>query len=82
MNGDEEPENPPVEPDQPQTVPGDADGDGRVDITDALVILQYTVGWGNPIDHDAGDVNADGMCDIRDALLILQYCVGWDVELK
>ena len=62
--------------------PGDADGDGEVSIADALVILRYSVGWGNPIDMNAADVDDSGMVDLADALLILQYCVGWDVELK
>ncbi len=66
----------------PVILPGDASGDGEVDIFDALAVLQYAVGWGNELDASAGDVNDDGACDIFDALLILQYAVGWDVELK
>jgi len=66
----------------PVTLPGDASGDGKTDIFDALAILQYAVGWDTDLNPDAGDVNDDGKCDIFDALLILQYSVGWDVELK
>ena len=61
---------------------GDADADGDVDIFDALLILQYDVGWEvDYINLENANVNGDEMVDIFDALLILQYDVGWDVEL-
>lgn len=63
-------------------LPGDASGDGQVDIMDALEVLQAAVGWGNAINSDAADVDGSGTVDIMDALLILQYAVGWDVEFK
>lgn len=66
----------------PVRLPGDADGSGKVDIMDALAVLQAAVGWSTPIDRDASDVDGSGAVDIMDALLILQYSVGWDVELK
>ncbi len=66
----------------PVILPGDASGDGEVDIFDALAVLQYAVGWDTELAPDAADVNDDGAVDIFDALLILQYAVGWDVELK
>lgn len=62
-------------------VAGDVNGDGYVDIFDALLILRYDVGWDVEVDLRNADVNADGYVDIFDALLILQYDVGWDVEL-
>jgi len=56
-------------------------GDGRVDIDDALVVAQFDVGlhecgiapFTNP---SACDVNLDGACDIGDALGIAQREVG------
>lgn len=76
-------EPPVVEPEPPvaERVPGDADGDGYVDIMDALAILQYDVGWDVEINVSNSDVDGSGYVDIMDALLILQYDVGWDVEL-
>ena len=62
--------------------PGDADESGDVDISDALAVLQCSVGWGVSINHANADVDDDGAVTISDALLILQYSVGWDVELK
>lgn len=61
--------------------PGDADQDGVVSIMDALLILQYDVGWGGDIHLSNADVDEDGAATIMDALLILQYDVGWNVEL-
>ncbi len=63
-------------------IPGDANEDGMVDIMDALLTLQYAVGWDVQINADNADVNGDGTVDIMDALLVLQHSVGWDVELQ
>ncbi len=62
-------------------IPGDANDDASVDIMDALLTLQYAVGWDVEINLLNADVNADDAADILDALLILQYSVGWDIDL-
>jgi len=66
---------------KPVRIPGDANDDGMVNILDALVVLEYDVGWGNVINNANADVDGDGIVTILDALRILQYDVGWDVEL-
>jgi hypothetical protein len=55
---------------------GDTNGDGVVDIIDALLTAQYYVDL-NPADFIPGnaDTNCDGAIDIIDALLIAQYYV-------
>jgi hypothetical protein len=57
--------------------PGDPNGDGTVDIVDALLIAQYYVGL-NPAGFipENADTNCDGSIDIVDALLVAQYYVG------
>ena len=55
---------------------GDVNGDGEVDISDALIIVMYsdspdTVPNTNSI--ALGDVNKDGAIDLDDALFILMY---------
>ncbi|MBN1575505.1 MAG: hypothetical protein JW913_03080, partial [Chitinispirillaceae bacterium] len=57
--------------------PGDVNGDGGIDIVDALLIAQYYVGL-DPAGFIPGnaDVNCDGSIDIVDALLVAQYYVG------
>ncbi|MBN2441348.1 MAG: alpha-galactosidase [Spirochaetales bacterium] len=55
---------------------GDTNGDGAIDIVDALLIAQYYVDL-DPSPFIAGnaDTNCDGSIDIIDALLVAQYYV-------
>ncbi len=57
---------------------GDVNGDGKVDTTDARMILQHAVG--KVMLDEAhllpADVNTDGAVDTTDARLVLQYAVG------
>lgn len=62
--------------------PGDANQDGAVNIMDALLTLQYSVGWSVDIHTGNADVDGHGGVSIMDALLILQYSVGWDVSFQ
>ena len=62
-------------------LPGDADDSGKVDILDALLTLQHSVGWDLVINLENANVDGDTDVDIIDALTILQYSVGWDLEL-
>ena len=57
---------------------GDVNGDGWVDVEDAMMILQYEVGLLDDSDLylTVGDVSGDGWVDVEDAMLILQYEVG------
>jgi xyloglucan-specific exo-beta-1,4-glucanase len=61
----------------PGITPGDVNGDGDINIVDALLTAQYYVGL-NPsgFNTDAADTNCNGSIDIVDALLIAQYYVG------
>jgi glucose/arabinose dehydrogenase/plastocyanin len=54
---------------------GDVNGDGQVNIVDALLIAQSTVGL-RIVDPVVADVNGDGTVNIVDALFIAQYTVG------
>ena len=59
---------------------GDVDGNGRVDIIDALLVAMYSVDSSIPVDHipniALGDVDADGDIDFTDAYLIGTYSVN------
>ena len=58
---------------------GDVNGDGAVDIGDALLVAQLDVDPGRcgALNHaEACDVNGDGACDVGDALRIAQCDVG------
>ncbi|MBQ1553190.1 MAG: hypothetical protein IIZ66_06550 [Clostridia bacterium] len=54
--------------------PGDADGDGQITATDALLALRAAMGLIEG--SDACDFNGDGAVDSQDALLILRYSMG------
>lgn len=57
--------------------PGDADGDGEITVTDALLTLQGSVGkiTLSPEAQGRADVDGDGKITVTDALLILQRAV-------
>ncbi len=61
-----------------ETVKGDADGNGEVDIDDALIVAQYDIGLVTSADLDLSmaDVDGNGTVDIFDALRIAEYVVG------
>ena len=57
---------------------GDVDGNGRVDLSDALLVASYIEDPSLSIpngDITLGDVNRDGQVDLADALLIVAYHV-------
>jgi len=56
---------------------GDVNGDGDVDIADAVCIVNYVVGKPNTTFIEAAaDANGDGDIDIADAVHIVNYVVG------
>ena len=64
------------------SIPGDANGDGTVDMLDALRILQFLNSMELPIRTENADADHNGSIDFRDAMLILQYVCGWDTVLQ
>lgn len=66
-----------VYPDTGTVLLGDVNGDGVVNINDALLIARYTAGLNpSPFNIAAADVNKDGATNINDALLIARYTAG------
>ena len=61
----------------PSIVYGDVNGDGKVNNTDAVLVLKYVVGtFTGTINETAADVNGDNQINNTDAVLILKYAVG------
>jgi len=70
---------------------GDVNGDGTINVFDALMTLQYAVGLYHPPDEpsfkllaevaplDVGTPKGDGVVNVFDALAILRHAVGLDV---
>lgn len=63
---------------------GDVDSSGKTNSTDALLILQYTVGKTNEsMNVDYADVNGDEKINSTDALVVLKIAVGnYDGDLE
>jgi hypothetical protein len=60
-----------------ESILGDSNGDGDVDIADAVCIVNYVVGKTNTAFLEAAaDANSDGEVDIADAVHIVNYVVG------
>ncbi len=58
-------------------VRGEVNGDGKVDLADAISILTYLFGGGPaPRCADSADANDDGAVDISDAIFLLGYLFG------
>lgn len=54
---------------------GDANGDGEVDISDVIIIADFTLGRNPKIFLKNSDVNGDGDVDLTDALIIVDEYV-------
>jgi len=65
----------PIQADEPRDfVCGDADGEGNVNVSDAVYIISYVFTEGNPPSpYEAGDANEDGSVNVSDAVYILNY---------
>lgn len=61
--------------------PGDSNGDGIIDVRDAVRVAQYIAGWQVNIVVESADVTGDGAVDIGDAVRLAQYLAGWGVTL-
>jgi serpin B len=62
---------------QTSPVKGDVNNDGTINILDALLIAQYTVGLSpNGFYTEAADVDGNDTINIVDALLVARYYVG------
>lgn len=55
---------------------GDTNGDGKVNLRDAVGLLRYLGGAKNFVTRDAVDVNGDGIVDVADVLYLLHYTIG------
>ena len=56
--------------------PGDANGDGEIDVLDATLIIYYILGNYPALNLDWADINGDGEVDILDATLVMYRFLG------
>ena len=66
------------EPPEPAIGSGDVNGDGSVDISDALLAMRCAMGiiTLTTEQYAEADVNGDGSVDISDALIIMRKAMG------
>ncbi len=57
-------------------IAGDADGDGTVNVNDAITYKLYLAGAIDELDIEACDVSGDGKLSIVDAVIIMKYLAG------
>ena len=62
-------------------IPGDIDGDKKVNNKDAVLLFQYTAGWSVTVDPAALDVTGDGKINNRDAITLFRHVSGWPEEI-
>ena len=56
---------------------GDANGDGNIDLTDAVMITYHSLGTAQPnLNLNAADVNRDGVVDLTDAIIVVYRSLG------
>ncbi len=65
----------------PDPLYGDANADGKVNVSDVTAVLKHIANWGNTIDTVAANANADLRVDLSDAVILLKKLAGWDVTL-
>ena len=64
----------------PKYVPGDADGNGVVAISDAVWIINFIFGGGSPPKPvQAGDADCSGSVAIGDAVFVINFIFGGGV---
>lgn len=60
---------------------GDANGDGNIDLTDAVMITYHSLGTAQPnLNLNAADMNRDGMIDLTDAIIVVYRSLGIKVD--
>lgn len=60
-----------------QTLLGDVNNDGRVDVTDYIGVANYILGSTPKVFHlDAADVNRDGQIDVSDYIGVANIILG------
>jgi hypothetical protein len=69
---------------EPTFTLGDVNGDGKINVTDAMVTLRYAVKKISADDLilEAADVTGDGKVNVTDAMQILRYAVKKITEFK
>ncbi len=63
-------------------LPGDADGNGKLEMTDVMAVLEALSAGSAGENLSKAEVNNDGVVDVKDVLMMLRSLNGWDVKLQ
>ena len=63
-------------------IPGDVNGDTKVNMKDIVFLQQYINGWEVELREDFADVNGDSKVNMKDVVLLQQFINGWEVTLR
>ena len=58
-------------------IPGDLNGDGKINLADAAALLRKLAGHKEEIDLFAADANGDGRVNISDVSALMKRIAGW-----
>lgn len=59
-------------------IPGDIDGDKKVNNKDAIALFRYVADWDVAVDYKALDVNGDNKINNKDAITLFRFVAGWE----
>lgn len=62
-------------------IPGDINGDDKVNNKDLTRLFQYLSNWNVTVNEVALDVNGDGKVNNKDLTRLFQYLSNWDVHI-
>ncbi len=65
---------------EPATLTGDVDGDGKVNIDDITLLIDYLLGMDVDINQVAADVHPDNIINIDDLTTLIDYMLGITIE--
>ena len=69
----------PVEPEDPEIIKGDSNGDGVVSSKDNTLLRRYLAGWDiEGLNLEASDINGDGEVNSKDVTYLARALAGWD----
>jgi len=66
-----------LEEPEPEYIPGDADGNGKVNLQDASLILKKAAMWDVTLVEAAADIDANGKINLQDASATMKIIAGW-----
>lgn len=65
------------DPNEPDVLLGDMDGNGAIDDWDSVLLDRYLAGWDVQVDTSIADIDQNGVVDDWDGVLLSRNLAGW-----